>query len=124
MAGQRRSTAPAPHDIDLDSRAFEEGLKRAMRDFEIKTERDLLRLAIDVQNRAKELCPVDTGRLRASIDHEPGRDRRGPYVDVGVFGVFYSPFVEYGTFNMRSQPFIRPALAEAVGFFAQGIGTD
>lgn len=32
--------------------------------------REMTRVALRVQNRAKQLAPVDTGRLRASITHE------------------------------------------------------
>jgi HK97 gp10 family phage protein len=73
----------------------------------------VLRLAIDVQNRARQLSPVDTGRLRSSINHKAGRDRKGYYVDVGS-NVKYAPFVEFGTMKQPAQPYLRPALAEAV----------
>ena len=45
-----------------------------------------------VENKAKELCPVDTGQLRASISSKVDGD-------TGSIGtnVDYAPYVEYGT---------------------------
>lgn len=75
---------------------------------------DLERRAIRVQNVATRLCPVDTGRLRASIDHHLGMDAQGPYVDIGS-NVEYAAYVELGTSTQRAQPYLRPALAAAGG---------
>lgn len=99
-------------EVDVDSRAFERSLVRALKSMELETEADLARFGILVQNGARQRCPVDTGRLRASIMSTPGRDSRGPYVDIGT-NVEYAPFVEYGTMRTRAQPFLRPALMDA-----------
>lgn len=111
MAGQRRGTT-----IDVDSRKFEAGLKRAVARIKVKSEADLARFGLDVQNRARELCPVDTGRLRSSIRSVPGKDTHGPFVAIGT-NVTYAVFVEFGTSRARAQPYLRPALAEAAGSF-------
>lgn len=58
--------------------------------------RHVLALALKVEARAVELCPVDEGRLRADIDHEVGRDTDGIYGRVGV-SVDYGLDVERGT---------------------------
>lgn len=58
--------------------------------------RDLLRRVLAVEARAVVLCPVDEGRLRASIDHEVGRDEHGLYGRVGT-DVEYALEVERGT---------------------------
>lgn len=73
---------------------------------------DLARRAIKVANAAKRFCPVDTGRLRASIAWEMASDASGPVAIVGT-NVEYAPFVELGTRYMAAQPFLRPALNEA-----------
>lgn len=114
MAGQQRRSG-----IDVDTKGFLAGLARAYAEMGLSSQRELVRLAIEVQNRARELCPVDTGRLRSSIGHTEGVDVRGPFVDVGT-NVEYAPFVEYGTMHMAPQPFLRPALAEAVEGFGRG----
>lgn len=74
--------------------------------------KDLTRRTIKVNNRAKQLCPVDTGRLRASISWRMERD--GDQV-VGVVGtnVEYAAYVELGTRRMSARPYLRPALEAA-----------
>lgn len=54
---------------------------------------------------AKQLCPVDTGRLRNSITHEQYD------TDTEIVGtnVEYAPFVELGTRRQKAQPYLRPA---------------
>ena len=57
---------------------------------------------------AKEICPVDTGRLRNSIAHEPVDDhteRIGSNVE-------YAPYVELGTRYQKAQPYLRPAVED------------
>ena len=140
MAGQKKDLT-----YEVDSDAFLRGLQQAMIKLEIKSANDLNRVGIRVQNAAREYCPVDTGRLRSSINSVPGEDSIGPYCDVGT-NVRYAPSVEYGSAPHRieptkahgllggkgfgpvrggvdhpgtsAQPFMRPALAEAYGYFA------
>lgn len=115
MAGQKRSSL-----IDVDDEAFQAGLARALREMKIDGEAGLLRVGLRVQNAARQLCPVDTGRLRSSITSVPGEDSLGPYVEVGT-NVEYGAYVEFGTSRQAAQPFLRPALAEAVGYMGPSI---
>lgn len=46
--------------------------------------RDLLRRGLRVQNRAKDLAPVDEGRLRADTRAELGRDAKGLVCRIGT----------------------------------------
>lgn len=65
------------------------------------------RIAFEIEKEAKLLCPVDTGRLRASIQtFEVGFDT---YVGTPVE---YASFVEFGTSkpSYPKQPFLRPAV--------------
>lgn len=110
MAGQRSNPV-----FNVDDAAFVRGFQDAMADFKVESKRDLVAVAVTIENRAKELCPVDTGRLRSSIGHEEGSDNQGYYVDVGT-NVAYAPYVEFGTSKGGPQPFLRPAVAEAVGY--------
>ncbi len=109
MAGHR-----ARAQFDLDDKAFRAALKQAVKRMDLLSAEDLERLGYSVVNRARTYAPVDTGRLRNSIDiQEKGRDTSGPFVDVGT-RVDYAGFVEYGTRHMAAQPYLRPALLEAV----------
>ena len=105
MAGQAVSAT-------FDDDAWVRELPKALKRITLKSTADLQRLAISVQNRARTYCPVDTGRLRSSITHVMGEDRKGPYAEIGT-NVAYAPFVEYGTQYTAAQPFLRPALLEA-----------
>lgn len=104
--------------VTYDDRAFRRALPRVFRQIELRTAADLQRLALRVQLEARRLAPVDTGRLRASIQHVMGADDRGPYADVGT-NVQYAPHVEYGTVHMAAQPFLRPALLNAATWWSQ-----
>jgi phage gpG-like protein len=72
----------------------------------------LKRKAIQVQRGAKQRCPVDTGRLRASITEALGEDAQGLVARIGT-NVEYARHVEFGTVRMRAQPFLRPGLRAA-----------
>lgn len=75
--------------------------------------KELLRRTVRVEGGAKRRCPVDTGRLRASITHALERDAGGLVGTVGT-DVEYAPFVELGTSRAQAQPYLRPALAAEV----------
>ena len=57
---------------------------------------------------AQNLCPVDTGTLRASGHLEMKADD----VEI-VFDAPYASYVEFGTYKMEAQPFLRPAFDDA-----------
>ena len=68
-----------------------------------------------VKDRAKALCPVETGKLRNSIQSilDTGQKEVGPKdVRVGS-GLSYAPFVEFGTRYKAPQSFLRKALTQA-----------
>jgi HK97 gp10 family phage protein len=67
-----------------------------------------------LQQKAMQKCPVDTGTLKRSIGLE--------IEDAGLTAVVaptahYAPYVEWGTRKMRAQPFIRPSLDEQKKIF-------
>lgn len=61
-------------------------------------------IGLVAEGYAKELCPVDTGRLRNSISHEA--DEEAVYIGTNVE---YAPYVELGTSRMAARPYLRPA---------------
>lgn len=65
---------------------------------------------------ARELCPVDTGRLRDSIHYE--------VTEEGMTLAAYAPYAEYvelGTHRTAPQPFLRPAMEQYAGELEQAI---
>jgi HK97 gp10 family phage protein len=70
--------------------------------------RDAVQESIDaIRNDARRDVPVDTGKLRDSIEAAPGPS--GLSGIVGTFGVHYAPFVEHGTSKRPARPFMLPA---------------
>lgn len=63
--------------------------------------------AFRIASRAKELAPVDTGRLRASIQTVVKRLA----AEVGT-DVEYAPYQEFGTRYQEAQPFLEPAFED------------
>lgn len=74
--------------------------------FQKATQRGLEKAGKAAEEHAKKLCPVDTGRLRASIKNEVHNNILTLYSD----GVPYAWYVECGTRKMKAQPYIKPAL--------------
>jgi HK97 gp10 family phage protein len=64
-------------------------------------------IAVMIEAEAKRLCPVDTGRLRASITYEIDETRLIARVGTNVI---YAIFVEMGTIKMVARSFLRAAL--------------
>jgi HK97 gp10 family phage protein len=73
----------------------------------------LLKIVQQVERRAKQLAPVDTGRLRSSITHSLGNDSDG-LVGLAGTNVEYARHVEFGTSRMGARAFLRPALDEVL----------
>lgn len=72
------------------------------------------------ERNAKQRCPVDTGRLRASITHRldySGGGFAGEGIGfVGIVGtnVEYAPYVEFGARGRPPVAFLRGGVEEAV----------
>ena len=60
-----------------------------------------------VENYARAICPVDTGRLRNSITSVADDES----VTIGS-NVEYAPYVELGTSRQSPQPFLGPSIEE------------
>lgn len=86
-------------------------LKRALARLSAKmpqaVQKALTQAALNVERGAKQRCPVDTGRLRASITHRAEADRAEVFTVVE-----YAPYVEHGTSRRAASPFLFPAAEE------------
>lgn len=146
MAGVRPGSGTSA-SVTINTRQFETGLRRALNRQSDEVRQALIRTGIDVENRAKQLCPVDTGRLRSSIVHRIDGAGRVSGITVGT-NVSYAADVEYGTAphvitpknkralywpgaahpvakvnhpGTRPRPFMRPALELAPIFFSKNL---
>lgn len=88
-------------------------------------------IGLVIEGQAKELCPVDTGRLAGSITTQSfteGTSPKSPATSSDVIQkpkdemevlvgtpVDYGPHIEFGTIRSDAQPFLRPALDLAKG---------
>lgn len=75
-------------------------------------------IGLTAEAHAKELCPVDTGRLRNSISH--ARDDTAAYIGTNVE---YAAYVELGTSKMKPRPYLRPAAANYADEYKQIVKT-
>lgn len=73
--------------------------------------------SLKVSNVAKQIVPVDTGRLKSSIQIS---NLTKVSAEVGT-NVEYAPYVEFGTNKQRAQPYLRPAAMEGERFMEQDI---
>lgn len=72
----------------------------------------LTAVGMQAETYAKQLAPVDTGRLRNSITNEVDVSEKS--VTIGS-AVEYAPFVEQGTSKRRAKPYLRPAIIDHRG---------
>ena len=72
----------------------------------------------------------ETRELVMSIHLETGQDSLGPYFELSAgpdqgdveWEEGYAGYVEFGTINMDAQPFIRPALGQAISRVKRAAG--
>ena len=96
-------------NLEIDSRAFLASLDKYQEDVLEGLQKDIEKAALTLEKNAKQNCPVDTGKLRASITTEVGNLE----AEVGT-NVEYALYVEFGTSKQSAQPFMRPALDKAI----------
>lgn len=96
-----------------------------------QVEKETAYAALEVEDKAKNFAPVDTGRLRASITTQKvgglagasrfirGMASRVTYL-VGT-NVKYAKEQEFGTNRAKPQPFLRPAYREVIGGYKRTI---
>lgn len=77
---------------------------------------------------AKKRCPVDSGKLRASLHLEKGKTKK-PEIKQEVKispgkTEYYGTFVELGTTRQAAQPFMRPAVDENKDIIAKAINQE
>jgi HK97 gp10 family phage protein len=91
------------------------------KDFDIDSivERELADTASDIEEEAKKKAPVDTGRLRASIEAET----KGLEANIGT-DVEYAHFVHDGTYAIEAQPYLFSAADSLLESIEERIAND
>lgn len=78
--------------------------------------------ALVIRDEARDLAPVVTGALKASIYAAPIKDKPGAVV--GTHRVYYAAWVEYGTALTSAHPYLRPAVLATRPLFANMMAGD
>jgi HK97 gp10 family phage protein len=101
--------------VEVDARGLAPAMADLMSEDKRLLEEMLLHLGEEIASRARTLAPKRTGRLAASIAVSAlRRGRSGPEITVGA-EAREAFFMEFGTYKDRPQPFMRPAVAAALG---------
>ena len=112
---------------------FTDNSEQVLSEFDAAVLRALERCGSQAEGYAKDLVPVDTGRLRNSISHKVDDAEKAVYIGTNVE---YAPYVELGTGKyvqggrptpwvyqddngnwhmtngQRAQPYLKPAVAD------------
>jgi phage gpG-like protein len=105
--------------IKMNPSAQELKTKFGSIDFEGFLNRKITELAYRIERESKQVTPVDTGRLRASIYTEIGNLKAKVQPDV-----FYDIFVHEGTRYMRARPFMLWGTETATTNFESDLNRD
>lgn len=89
--------------------AFSSSLDTWLSEKITKTDEAVQGAGLDCEAGAKQRAPVDTGRLRASIQYQ----NVGPAECTVGTNVEYAGYVELGTSRQSPQPYLFPAFAES-----------
>ena len=88
-------------------------------DIDSIVQRELKETASDIEEEAKKRAPVDTGRLRASIEAET----KGLEANIGT-DVEYAHFVHDGTYAIEAQPYLFSAADSFLESLEERIASD
>lgn len=75
---------------------FTDNSDKVLSEFESAARKAMERCGSQAEGYAKDLAPVDTGRLRNSIAHKVSTDRGETAAYIGT-NLEYAPYVEFGT---------------------------
>lgn len=76
------------------------------------------KVAADVQARAQQVVPVDTGATKNSIRAKAVDELTSEV----VVGTHYAAYLEFGTHKMPARPYLRPAVEAVRPAFEAAIG--
>lgn len=107
--------------LEVDTSKFEQSCDNAKKKALKVMQRSVAITLINTDAQAKLWCPVDTGRLRASIKFRIYSNGLG-----GIVGttVGYGAYVELGTIKMRARPFLFPAFDQQIANFPRVIAEE
>lgn len=90
--------------------AYESNLNEILNHIRKATKDSLEEIKQVAVTSTQAITPVDTGRLRASIE---GRDVGDSAIEIGT-SVHYSLYVEKGTSKQKAQPYLQPGVLREI----------
>lgn len=90
-----------------DLEIMDDNTDRVIESLGIAMARALEAIGIEAEGDAKELCPVDTGRLRNSITHAVDDGEKAAVIGTNVE---YALYVHERTSKRKGQPFLTDAV--------------
>lgn len=84
-------------------------------------EEEIYRAALQTQNKARQIAPIDTGNLRRSIQATGWEDVEKDLIYHVQAKAEYAGYVEYGTKKMSARPFLEPSANEALEDFIRRV---
>ena len=80
---------------------------QVLRELSNRIERALTAIGMNAETHAKQIAPVDTGRLRNSITNAVEMGEQAVYIGTNVE---YASWVELGTSRTQPRPYLKPAV--------------
>lgn len=94
-------------NVNIDISSMD--VSKLIKELDKACEEAITKCALKIEADAKELCPVDTGRLRDSINTVFSNSGHEFSAEIGT-DVEYAPYIEYGTGiynpNGRKEPWV------------------
>lgn len=112
---QRQASAAEAEAIDY-VRIIENNTKLVERSINKAIAKALEEIGLRAERHAAAECPVDTGRLRASITHALDMDEQAVYIGTNVE---YAPYVENGTHSITGRKFLYQAATKHADEYAK-----
>lgn len=88
---------------------FINNTQKVLSEFDKAINRALIRIGMQAEGYAKDLCPVNTGRLKNSISYSVKESEGSVYIGTNVE---YAAYVEFGTKKQKANPYLKPAASE------------
>ncbi|MEK6479608.1 HK97-gp10 family putative phage morphogenesis protein [Catalinimonas sp. 4WD22] len=91
-------------------RDFSRKIDKANSHVKEQVKKEFQMATLEVETKAKQRVPVDTGRLRSSIQSD--FSNIGKFLTRVFTNVEYSKWIEFGSSRMKAKPFLNPAFQE------------
>lgn len=82
---------------------------------------EIYRAALQTQNKARQIAPIDTGNLRRTIQATGWEDVEKDMIFHVQAKAEYAGYVEFGTVKMKARPYLMPSAEDSLQDFAERV---